>query len=306
MAYYHAFIETYTDVFSLAAAPLDDILKLWEGLGYYSRARNLQRAAQQVVEDFNGEFPKTYQELLTLKGVGPYTAAAIASICYGEKVAVVDGNVYRVLARLYGIETPINSTAGIKQFQELAKALIAESNDPGQHNQAMMEFGALHCTPKNARCSSCVFANCCIAWNTGSINRLPVKIKAKPVRHRHFNYLIAKGPAGFWMHQRDTSEIWGGLYQFPLIETAEAITEHSVLENILTTVNANPKPLAKPVVHLLSHQKLHIVFWGVSHLPKNIAETCKMYTSEAISELALPIVLKRFVESNQLHLWPDI
>lgn len=305
MEYYLRFVKTYPTVTDLAEAPLDAILKLWEGLGYYSRARNLHVAAKQVLADFDGKFPNSYKQLLTLKGVGPYTAAAIASICFSEKVAVVDGNVYRVLARLYGIDTPINSSAGIKQFQELANTQIAESTDPGQHNQAMMEFGALQCVPKNPDCQRCIFASGCAAYQTGMVAKLPVKQKAKPVRNRFLNYFILYDDGGVYFNQRDVSDIWGGLYQFPLLETTNLVNQPLALAKFISTEDVMPRRIAGPIVHLLSHQKLHITFWRVNSLPENILKGSQYYRLRDIRKLALPIVLKRFVDANLLHLLPD-
>jgi A/G-specific adenine glycosylase len=302
MDYYFRFVETYPTVADLANAPLDDVLKLWEGLGYYSRARNLHTAAKQIRSDFGGEFPQTYNHLLTLKGVGAYTAAAIASICFAEKRAVVDGNVYRVLARLYGIDTPINSTAGVKQFQALADKLIAQTTDAGQHNQAMMEFGALQCVPKNPDCPTCILRTQCVAFATGTVNKLPIKQKAKPVRLRYLHYFILEVDGHYYLNQRDLSDIWGGLYQFPLLETAQAVNQSRTLAKLLNYENLNAKRLAGPLVHLLSHQKLHITFWRVSNLPEGMLKNNKLFAPKGLRKLALPIALKRFVDAILLHL----
>jgi A/G-specific adenine glycosylase len=302
MDYYYRFVESYPTVAELANAPLDDVLKLWEGLGYYSRARNLHTAAKQIGSDFGGEFPQTYNQLLTLKGVGTYTAAAIASICFGEKRAVVDGNVYRVLARLYGIDTPINSAAGIKQFQVLADKLIAQTTDAGRHNQAMMEFGALQCVPKNPDCLNCILRTQCVAFATGTASKLPVKQKAKPVRHRYLHYFILKEDGHYYLNQRDISDIWGGLYQFPLVETERAVNQPRALSKFINSDKLNAKRLAGPLVHLLSHQKLHITFWRVSNLPEGMLKNNQLFAPNGLRKLALPIALKRFVDAILLHL----
>ncbi|MCJ7715495.1 MAG: A/G-specific adenine glycosylase, partial [Anaerolineales bacterium] len=179
--YYLRFIKSFPDVTALARADEDEVLKLWQGLGYYSRARNLHQAAKSVVEQMKGEIPGSYADLLKLKGVGGYTASAIASICFREPRAVVDGNVSRVIARLYGMDEPINSTRGGKLINSLAHDLL-DRNDPGTHNQAMMEFGALQCVPVSPDCEKCPLMNYCEAWATGRVNLLPVKIpKLKPV-----------------------------------------------------------------------------------------------------------------------------
>ncbi|MBK6829719.1 MAG: A/G-specific adenine glycosylase [Flavobacteriales bacterium] len=216
--YWHRFVETYPTVAELAAATEDQVLRLWQGLGYYSRARNLRTAAKQVVEEHMGGFPDSYEGLKGLKGVGEYTAAAIGSIAFGLVEPVVDGNVYRVLARVFGIDTPIDSTAGRKQFRELAAALI-DHEQPGEHNQAVMELGATVCTPLKPTCGECPLARKCIARATDRIDKLPVKTGKTKVRTRHFNYLhIERGDKTF-LRKRTGKDIWHGLYELPLIET---------------------------------------------------------------------------------------
>ena len=175
LPYYEAFVKNFPTIYDLAAAEEQTVLKLWQGLGYYSRARNLHFTAQYIVNECNGVFPNTYKTLLKLKGVGDYTASAIASICFGEATAVVDGNVYRVLARYFGIDTPINTTDGIKQFKALAQELI-DKKDPATFNQAIMEFGAMQCRPKTPDCLFCPLSTSCIAYNKGRVGELPVKL----------------------------------------------------------------------------------------------------------------------------------
>ncbi len=289
--YYHHFISTYPTVKDLANAPLDAVLKSWEGLGYYSRARNLHLAANQIVTLFHGNFPKDYSTLLSIKGIGPYTAAAISSICFKEEIAVVDGNVYRVLSRIYGIETPINSSAGIKQFNQLAQKLIKGCPLPGDYNQAIMEYGALHCTPKNPKCNTCIFSSTCVAYNTNTVEKLPVKTKAKPVKDRFLSYLILFKDNKIAVEKRTHKDIWQGLFQFPLIET----------ENGNATVLKGTK-MAEPVKHLLSHQRLHITFWQIKH-PEQLPKTTYHWVDvDMLQTLAFPIVLKRFIDANLLHL----
>lgn len=183
--YYFAFIETFPEVTALANAPQEQVLKLWQGLGYYSRARNLHTAAKYIVESCDGVFPDTYKGLLSLKGVGDYTASAIGSICFDLPTAVVDGNVYRVLSRIFGVETPINSSQGMKEFKALAQALLDESR-PGTHNQAVMEFGARYCVPQNPNCDACIFNNRCDAYKNKKVALLPVKLKKLKVKKRYF------------------------------------------------------------------------------------------------------------------------
>ena len=226
--YYLDFIKVFPDVNSLALASEDKVLKQWQGLGYYSRARNLHRAAKDVVEQMEGEIPRTYDGLIKLKGVGNYTASAIASICFGEPRAVVDGNVSRVIARLYGVEEPINSTVGIKSIAFLAHELL-DKDDPGNHNQAIMEFGALHCVPHSPDCSTCPLFLPCEARRTGRVDQLPVKIpKRKPVEQwMYFYIIICNGETLF--SKRGTDGIWSSLYQFPVVESNLPLSEEEML-----------------------------------------------------------------------------
>ena len=196
--YYLALTERFPTVTDLAKANEEEVLKYWQGLGYYSRARNLHAAAKQVVDQFNGEFPSDHKTLLSLKGIGPYTAAAISSICNNEAVATVDGNVHRVLSRIFGIEDPIDTTAGKKKFQQLASEML-DRTDPGTHNQAMMEFGALVCTPKKPSCSSCPIMNDCVALIEGKVFNLPFKEKKLTKRDRYFYYIDLRQNGNIWL-----------------------------------------------------------------------------------------------------------
>ncbi|MBF1606902.1 MAG: A/G-specific adenine glycosylase, partial [Prevotella sp.] len=210
MSYWERFMAKWPTVNDLAAATEDEVLKAWQGLGYYSRARNLHTAAQQVME--LGGFPQTFKELKTLKGVGDYTAAAIASIAFGEPVAVVDGNVYRVLSRYYGIDTPIDSTEGKKEFQALAQSLLP-INEPADYNEAIMDFGATQCTPNSPHCSACPLCETCVAFREQRINELPVKSKKVKQRERHFTYLCIEYEGKIAIHQRGAGDIWQGLWE---------------------------------------------------------------------------------------------
>ena len=216
--YYLAFIKKYPTVKKLAAAPLDDVLKLWEGLGYYSRARNLHSAAKQIVELHNGKFPATYTEIIELKGIGNYTAAAIASFAYDLPYAVVDGNVFRVLSRVFGIETPIDTTQGKKQFEELANKLLDKKN-AAIYNQAIMDFGALVCKPQQPLCSQCPYSSVCKALTNNIIDKLPVKSKKIIKTTRHFHFFVLIGSDEILLQQRTAQDIWKGLFSFPFIET---------------------------------------------------------------------------------------
>ena len=245
MSYWKRFMAQWPTVNDLAAAMEDEVLKAWQGLGYYSRARNLHTAAQQVVE--LGGFPQTFKELKTLKGVGDYTAAAIASIAFGEPVAVVDGNVYRVLSRYFGIDTPIDSTEGKKEFQALAQSLLP-INELADYNEAIMDFGATQCTPNSPHCSACPLCETCVAFREQRINELPVKSKKVKQRERHFTYLYIEYEGKIAIHQRGAGDIWQGLWEFPQAEQLTS-SEDSAWEN-------EAQLLQKRVKHILTHQIL--------------------------------------------------
>lgn len=270
LPYYHKFIKAYPTVFDLANASSNEVLKLWQGLGYYSRARNLHETAKYVAFELGGVFPGNYKGLLKLKGVGDYTASAIASICYNEPVAVVDGNVYRVLSRIFEIDTPINSTAGIKEFKKLAQELL-NKEDPATFNQAIMEFGALHCKPQNPKCDSCPFNDKCLAFKNEKIKELPVKLKKTKIKKRFFNYLVFNldGDKTI-LEQRTGKGIWSGLYQFPLVESEKLVKENELvsLEAFKRSISNSRVELKLynevPVIHKLSHQHLFTRFWLVN------------------------------------------
>jgi A/G-specific adenine glycosylase len=235
ISYYLRFLEAFPDVRSLAAAGDQQVLKLWEGLGYYSRARNLHMAAREVVERLEGEIPRTYDELLRLKGVGTYTAAAIASICFNEPKAVVDGNVARVISRIHGVMDAVNSTSGSRIIARLADEMLDRS-DPGIHNQAMMEFGALQCIPIKPDCEGCPLRAGCIAYASGLVDLLPVKKRGKkPVKIWMYFYIIRCG-GELILTRRGNGDIWGGLYQSPLEESKSELEESEIIRNVGTRI----------------------------------------------------------------------
>ena len=304
LPYFNAFLERFPDVASLATASQDEVLKLWQGLGYYSRARNMHSAAQQVLDEFNGEFPNAYDDLIKLKGVGDYTAAAIASISNDERVAVVDGNVFRVLSRMFGMKEPINSTKGIKKFRAKAKELLPKENT-GVHNQAIMEFGALHCLPRNPHCSSCPFAHGCHAFQNDLQQDLPVKIKKSKVKTVHMNYLVfIDENRKTLIQQRQENAIWKGLFDFPLIESTESIPQSTVEghEKFINIVRKQPYSLylynSRPTKHLLTHRKLFAHFWVVEVNDINDLNTnaLKVTDASSINEHAFPVLLSNFID----------
>lgn len=268
MAYYFKFVERFPNVNSLAEASEEEVLKLWQGLGYYSRARNLHFSAKYIVNELKGIFPKNYKELIQLKGVGDYTASAISSICYNEAAAVVDGNVYRVLARYYGIKTPINSTKGIKEFKELAQEIL-DVKDSGTHNQAIMEFGARMCKPQNPDCEICPINNSCVALSLKLIKELPIKEKKIKIKKRFFNYLVIKTDNNQTQLIKREKGIWMNLFEFPLIETLNEIDETELVQNelfetVFDGLNTEIKFFnEKVIIHKLSHQHIYTRFWIV-------------------------------------------
>ena len=270
LPYYQRFISNYPTITDLANAPEEEVLKLWQGLGYYSRAKNLHHTAQYIATELGGIFPKTYKELVKLKGIGDYTASAIASFCYNEPCPVVDGNVYRVLSRVFGIATPINSTQGAKEFKALAHECLDKAN-AGVYNQAIMEFGALQCTPQSPDCANCVLRDHCWAFHHNKVNELPIKLKKITIKKRYFNYLVWLNPYGQTLLQkREGKDIWHGLYEFPLIETSTPLSAAALTEllreqyPLITPYLYNESP----VVHKLTHQHIHTSFWVLTtHSP---------------------------------------
>ena len=297
LPYYEAFIDQYPTIIDLANAPESEILKLWQGLGYYSRARNLHASAKTILEDLNGEFPKSYETLRKLKGVGDYTASAIASICYDEPMAVVDGNVYRVLARYFGIKTPINSTKGIKTFKTLASKLI-DKNNPAEYNQAIMEFGAIQCKPKNPDCNSCVLNSKCVALKNQWVDNLPIKLKKNKVTIKYFNFLVLISSDKQTVFKKRTEKgIWRNLYQFPLVETEAPLNINQFIKhpNIKSYLNGFSYEYSlynqSDIIHKLSHQHLYTKFWivEVNSLPE------KGVLISEIQQYPTPVLISNFI-----------
>lgn len=274
LPYYLKFVKAFPKVQDLALADEDKVLKLWQGLGYYSRARNLHFSAKFILENYNGEFPNTYEEILSLKGVGIYTAAAISSFSFQLPFAVVDGNVIRVLSRVFGITTPFDSTEGKKQFQLIAQDLLDKKN-PSEYNQSIMEFGALQCIPKSPRCESCPFNNQCIAFNTNEVLNLPVRLKKIKVKNRYLNFLVVNQKKKIFLGKRNNG-IWQGLYEFPFLEFKNNISEDEVFKStewLSFFGNSKPKILriSDEYIHKLTHQKIHAKFWEVEVEYLNLA-----------------------------------
>lgn len=299
LPYYEDFVKTFPTIQDLANAPQEQILKLWQGLGYYSRARNLHYTAQYIVTELNGNFPTNYKDLLKLKGIGEYTASAIASICFNEPKAVVDGNVYRVLSRYFGVELPINSNEGIKEYKQLAQSLI-DHKEPGNYNQGIMEFGAIQCKPQNPDCQSCPLNSGCVALQKNWVEKLPIKLKKTKVETKYFNFLvfISKDRKTVF-EKRDEKGIWHNLYQFPLIETKTTASlkeiENSKLlkayvgDNLYEITSYNEDA----IIHKLTHRHLHTKFWIVelNELPQ------PAIPFNNVKQYPTPRLISRFLET---------
>lgn len=300
MSYYLRFTERFPHVEALAAASEDEVMKLWQGLGYYSRARNLHAAARQVVAEYGGKFPTTFDELRTLRGVGDYTAAAVASMAFDQAVAVVDGNVYRVLSRLFDLDTPIDTTAGKRAFTTLAEELIAPT-EAATYNQAIMDFGAICCTPQNPQCTTCPLADRCQAHAAHTVAERPVKQGRTKVRDRYFHYLHLQCEGKTLIHRRTEGDIWQGLYEFPLIERAEPcdFATLSTSEGFCSWLQAcrfTLRDTRTMAPHILSHQRLHATFYRleVDSLP-TIAEMIPISES-ALDDYAISRLTEKYLE----------
>lgn len=308
LAYYIRFINKYPTIESLANSSSDEVFKLWQGLGYYSRARNLLLAAKQIVDEFGGKFPESFNDLMKLKGVGEYTAAAIASICFNIPVPVVDGNVYRVLSRIYAISDPINTVKSKKLFYELAKEIF-DIKLPGTHNQAIMELGALICTPKNPQCTICPINKKCVAFGNNNMEKYPVKAKKSEKKTRYFYYYIFTDSRSFLIHKRDQSDIWQNLYEFPLFESPNRLTDEELLNNSLISgyINTDKVQIVKisgEIKHILTHQVIYAKFIQVKFDDVKIVRPngfIKVSASE-IQNYAMPRLITRYLGGDKTGL----
>lgn len=304
MPYFTRFVERFPDIQSFSEADLEEVIRLWQGLGYYSRARNMHKAANYVLSHFEGIFPANYTRLLELPGVGEYTAAAISSFSANETRAVVDGNVYRVLSRIFGIELPVNSTQGKKYFQILADQLI-DKQQPGLYNQAIMDFGAIQCKPRQPLCFSCVFADECTAFRENRIDQLPVKDKKKKSRDRYFHYIIAQNEKEIMISKRPQGDIWTELYEFPLIEADKALTVEELQQNLEYQTHFRdqlPVLVSGQIKHILTHQNIYAQFFKLPVSAKVYQKKSHWnYTfSENLDTLAKHKLIFSFLERNKL------
>ncbi|QSE97971.1 A/G-specific adenine glycosylase [Fulvivirga lutea] len=299
MPYYHKFVELFPTVEDLAQADESKVLRAWQGLGYYSRARNLHRCAKVIVQNYVGMFPKTYDELVKLPGVGPYTAAAIASFAFGEATAVVDGNVFRALSRIFGIEDDINSGKGQKTFRALANELIP-ANKPAEFNQGLMEFGSIQCTPTNPHCEECVFQSECFAYKNDLQSSLPVKVKKVKIKKRYFNYLVFKKGNALFMQERQAKDIWKGMYDFPLIESQKPLSKKELLiADELKPFNIYSEAVSDSheYKHILSHQHLYTRFFLVERAADNLPlDKGRFFSYEEILDLPKPVLISSYLK----------
>lgn len=292
MAYYHKFTHNYPTLVDLANADEEQVLRDWQGLGYYSRARNLHATAQLIREVYHGVFPADYETIKQLKGIGDYTAAAIASFAFDLPYAVVDGNVFRVLSRVFGIETDISSGVAKKEFAGLAQQLLNKQH-PALHNQAIMEFGALHCTPKKPSCHTCPLAANCFARANDMQGQLPVKLKKTKVTNRYLNYLIIKDGKKLALKKRGVDEIWASMYEFPLVESAQQLSSEELIASIESGEVKSIKQVTE-AKHILSHQRLYCTFWEVV-LDYKTAADYQYYELDKIKELPKSVLINNFL-----------
>jgi A/G-specific adenine glycosylase len=298
LAYYHRFLENFPTVLHLAHSAEQEVLSVWKGLGYYSRARNMHATAKMVVDKLDGHFPSNYKALIELKGIGPYTAAAIASICGNEPVPVVDGNVIRVFSRIFGMDEPVGSSQGYKKVFQKSLGLI-DFNDPGTYNQAVMEFGALCCKPRQPLCTECVFQKACFAFNKNRVNELPVPKVAPLKRERFFNYLVfEKNDGSLLMQKRHENDIWKNLWEFPVIETDRLLTPSEVKHPLLHADQVQLVADAKDVRHILTHQVIHARYFYADQ-PLSGPEAYAWQPDPLKSGLPVSRMIEKFLERSK-------
>lgn len=307
-AYFEHFRDTYPTVEDLARASEDAVMKSWEGLGYYSRARNLHAAARRIVERFDGVFPDNYTDILSLPGVGPYTAAAIASFAFGLPFAVLDGNVFRILSRILGIDVPIDSTKGKKLFAEKAQHLL-DAESPAAYNQALMDFGALQCVPRQPDCARCPMADICMAYRTGRVEELPVKSRQLIRRDRFFHYFVIRSPGGVLLRKRTEKDIWRRLYEFPLVESAQIeLTDEAqslLWQELRLPADSKISRISGPFRQQLTHQRIVAMFREVtlSATPEHIPAPYFAADRKNLSKFAFPKIIDCYLRDNSLNLF---
>lgn len=297
LEYYLKFINAFPTVNDLADADEQIVLRLWQGLGYYSRARNLHAAAKMIASEMNGNFPTKYEDIRKLKGIGDYTAAAIASFAFDLAQPVVDGNVYRVISRVFDISTPIDTTEGKKLFAEMAKELLGD-NPPAIHNQAIMEFGALQCVPSNPDCDRCPLQDQCLSYRNNTIKERPVKAKKTAVRKRFFHFVEFEEKGNTIIDKRTEKDIWQHLFQFPLIELSSETPIKTVQKQLEKSFGVRMQLASEEIKHVLSHQHLHTYFWKSTEFPSVMEERWKVIKRVELGDYPLPRVIDRYLMND--------
>ena len=290
LPYYERFVSVFPTVFDLAAASETDVLKNWQGLGYYSRARNLHYTAKKIVQECDGVFPNTYDEILKLKGVGSYTAAAIASFCFDEPVAVLDGNVYRVLSRLFDVDLAINIPRNKREYEIIANDFLDKEN-PALFNQAIMEFGALHCKPVSPSCESCPLRMNCYSFANNTVQNRPVKLKKQKIRERFIVYLVIENDEKILIHQRKQEDIWKNMYEFPSLEFESKEDKEIYLME-------HRQYVQKSLKHVLSHQHIYATFIEVYNLKNHLFTDAEWIELSDLSEVPLHRLITKFLETR--------
>ncbi len=308
IGYYHRFVETFPDIYALATASEDEVLRVWQGLGYYSRARNMHETARNIVANHGGSFPQSSAKLIKLKGIGEYTAAALASIVFNENVPALDGNVYRVLARIFAVPHSIDTSPGKKTFRELAMQLMPDKR-PGEFNQALMDFGSMVCKPVNPLCNDCIFQDQCLALQKQSVDKYPVRNIKRKVRERYFNYFLfqTNGPAGepcFFIQKRTGNDIWKNMYELPLLETSSQLSEEEIFSNpwwkalFPAEKDVLIGKITPPMLHQLTHQRIHarLIHLKISSGDAKILRNrFRLTDNEGFNELPKPRLIEMLV-----------
>lgn len=300
LPYFLKFKEAFPTVQDLADASEEQVLNHWQGLGYYSRARNLHAAAQSVAHTMAGKFPSSAEGLQKLPGIGPYTSAAIASICFNEEIPVVDGNVYRVITRIFGVHEAIDTPAGQKRVRSIVEQRI-KGNQPADFNQGMMEFGALHCTPVNPNCNACVFQDQCWAFEHQEIESLPFKARKTKVKEVYFHYLAITHNGNWLFRKRTGKGIWNNMYDFPCIEKQHELQVEELFEQkeaqFLRSTSFEISGSRFQTTHLLSHRRIQAIFTSIelTSLPEDLPANCTWKAPEEFESIPMPRLIDKFL-----------
>ncbi|MBV8254478.1 MAG: A/G-specific adenine glycosylase [Chitinophaga sp.] len=300
--YYERFISQYPTANDLAAANEEEVFRLWQGLGYYARCKNMLAAAKEISQTYHGRFPDKYDQIKALKGIGPYTAAAIASFAFNLPYAVLDGNVFRVLARFFGIDTPMDTTEGKKLFADLAQELLPKDKS-AVYNQSIMDFGAVVCKPQLPECDTCPLQKKCAAYHQGIVSLLPVKTKKLQIKKRYFNYIIASWKDQVYIRKRTESDIWQNLHEFILLETAAPADSTQILsgtdfQQIFGDAPFETTRISKPFKQQLTHQTIHSQFINISINHPLEIPGYQLIPTDSLDNFAFPKTITSFLQSK--------